>query len=177
MSQQVRLVRIRAYNPAQGFVRKKYRARVGSNFLIFDAMNPEWVRVDKAVADLLEKERQQPNSIMSPPVFEVQTEDGALKVEAKEKAEREAKKRKLEPTVATAKDMSSIGLEGRGDLSIGDVTASRKAALEASKRSAAGQLSPDSKAGQNDVVTGQKPLKQKSTKAKAPAKKKSKKTS
>lgn len=180
---QVRLVRIKRYDPTQGYVRKKFRIRVAKSFLIFDAFNPEWVRVDKSVADILSKERQQPNSLMSPPLFEVQTEDGALAVEAAEKAAREAQKRRLEPTVATAKDLSSVSVEGRGDLSIDEVTASRNAALEASKKSAAGQITPDSLEGakakvDKEIPTISKPRPTtKSTKAKSPAKKKAKKTS
>lgn len=122
------MVRLRPYEPKVGQTVQQFRFRVHpqkSEFLVFNKPG-EWAKVDTEVAMKMAKCRQQSNNPLSPPVFDICTPEEAMAIDRAAKVERERMRAIVEPSVETARDLTSES--GRGDVSLSDV-ASRNEAL------------------------------------------------
>jgi len=137
MSGEVRFVRLRPVDPRSGHSVASFAIRYGGKFHKFKEPGV-WYKVPLGLAELLAKARQIPTRPQSPPIFDVCKRNEALALDAAAKAKREAARAVEEPSVATAREVA-IDEPGRGDLTLDEVTAGRKAALEDyTARSAAG---------------------------------------
>ncbi len=120
------MVRLRPYEPRLGQTNKQYRFRVDPKkpeYLVFTKPG-EWAKVDTDVAIQMYKCRQQPNNPMSPPIFDICTPEEAKAIDDAAKLEREKKRAIQEPSIETARDLTT----GRGDLKLEDIS-SRDEAL------------------------------------------------
>lgn len=125
MSDEVRYVRLRPFDERAGHVRRDQSIRFEGRFFRFKYPGV-WVKVPTGLAVELAKLRQVDQNPKSPSVFDVKTEGQARSIEAKEKADRDAIKARIEPTVDTAEDFTEMG---RGDLGIEEVTGARERAM------------------------------------------------
>lgn len=114
-TQDTRLVRLRPRSPKSGHYARDFRYlhnRPGSPYhgqwFTFTTPNV-WHRVPLEVAVELAKAKQHPYR-SSPPIFDVHTDDEAIRLDEQARIERERQRAMAEPTVATAVDMTG----GRG---------------------------------------------------------------
>lgn len=120
MSDEVRFVRLRPYDPRTGHTCQVFTQKFGGQFYKFNQAGV-WYKVPKALADELALKRQIAQRPTSPPVFDVMTEEQARAFDAAEARRRAEEKAVEEPSVDTAKNMMADGGVGRGDLSLADV--------------------------------------------------------
>jgi len=103
------LVRLKPYDPRRGFVLRRFTYK-GIKF----QEERGWYRVEKQVADYLAGVRQVEHDPHSPSAFDVQTDDEAKALDAREESEAKTRKNALEATRVSV---------GRGDLTSEDLRA------------------------------------------------------
>ena len=109
------LVRLKPYDPRRGFVLRRFTYK-GIKF----HEERGWYRVDKAVADYLVGVRQVDSDPHSPPAFDIQTDDEAKALDAREESEAKTRKNAADaPRVVAA----------RGDLTTEDLRSAPRAPL------------------------------------------------
>ena len=96
------LVRLKPYDPRRGFVLRRFTYK-GIKF----QEERGWYRVEKPVADYLAGVRQVEHNPHSPLAFDVQTDEEAKALDAREESEAKTRKNALEATRVSV---------GRGDL-------------------------------------------------------------
>jgi hypothetical protein len=159
---EVRYVRKKPYDPKSGHTNRQYSVRFGGRFHKFNQVGI-WIKVPKALADVLEDARHDAQNPNSPLIFEVYTKEEAEIIDRADKVRREKAKALVEPSVETAVDMVGSTEQGRGDLALEEVThmgssSSRVSALE--------------EVGSELPAEQEKPAKKKPAKKRKPAKKK-----
>jgi hypothetical protein len=103
------LVRLKPYDPRRGFVLRRFTYK-GIKF----QEERGWYRVEKQVADYLAGVRQVEHDAHSPSAFDVQSDEEAKALDAREESEAKTRKNALEaPRVSV----------GRGDLTSDDLRA------------------------------------------------------
>jgi len=103
------LVRLKPYDPRRGFVLRRFTYK-GIKF----QEERGWYRVEKQVADYLAGVRQVDHDAHSPPAFDVQSDEEAKALDAREESEAKTRKNALEATRVSV---------GRGDLTSEDLRA------------------------------------------------------
>jgi len=170
VSDEVRYVRLKPEDHKSGFLVRDFTQRFEGRFYRFREAGV-WHRVPKALADQLARARQIPQRPNSPPVFDICTEAEARQRDAAAKREREAMRAVVEPSVDTAREVPVSGA-GRGDLSLEEVTAGRRAALEeASARALGGDASEDDEPAVEPAVEPDEKPKPKSRRSKGRSRK------
>ena len=91
------LVRLKPFDPRRGHVLRRF-TYAGIKF----HEERGWYRVDKAVADYLRTVREVPGSELSPPAFDVCTEDEAKALDTREETEARVRKSATEAATFTA---------------------------------------------------------------------------
>lgn len=137
-------VRLRPFDRQAGHVVRRYDWRIpnSTKFLTFTRAGV-WHKVPFRYAEALREARQDERNPLSPPVFDVCTEEEARVLDSRAQAEREAARRLVEPTVDTAVNMM--------DSSPAKKPSSRTSALSDFNAAASGQEDEDDDEGEEIV--------------------------
>ena len=137
MSDEVRYVRLKPVDVKAGLVVRDFTQRHGGKFFRFREAGV-WYEVSVGLAEKLAQAHQIPQRPASPTVFDVCTEREARAIDVSAARERDEKKAVEEPSVDTARKVA-VDEQGRGDLSLDEIIAGRKNALEEASARALGE--------------------------------------